>query len=75
MPRAPSAPPVESDREDLKPFDGAVKTATTELDNLRRLTGDNAEQQTRLDTLDKLIVTKTDQLKVGIRVLPTGRPR
>ena len=63
---------LSSDPEDLKPFDGAVKTATTELDNLRRLTGDNAEQQTRLDTLDKLIVTKTDQLKVGIQSYQQG---
>ena len=49
-----------------------MKTATTELDNLRRLTADNAEQQTRLDTLDKLIVTKTDQLKVGIQSYQQG---
>ena len=63
---------LSSDPEDLKPFDGAVTTATTELDNLRRLTADNAAQQARLADLDKLIVTKTGQLKAGIQSYEQG---
>ena len=63
---------LSSDPKDLKPFDGAVTTATSELDNLRRLTADNAEQQARLAALDKLVATKTEQLKAGIQSYEQG---
>jgi signal transduction histidine kinase len=63
---------LSSDAEDLKPFDGAVTTATTELDTLRKLTADNATQQERLLALGKLIRAKTEQLRNGITSYEQG---
>ena len=64
---------LSGDPEELRPFEGALGTAHTELEKLRTLASDNSVQQTRLKTLDGLLRTKTERLNKGVAFAREGQ--
>ena len=64
---------LSGDATYLAPSTQAINTAHALLASLRTLTSDNAAQQLRLDTLDRLIGARLALLRSGIALMQAGR--
>src|SRR5262245_38746694 len=64
---------LSSDPEDLKPLDGSLAAARSELGKLHALTSDNSFQQARVKKLDDLLRAKTEQLNKGVASAKEGQ--
>ncbi|HLQ26555.1 MAG TPA: CHASE3 domain-containing protein [Acidiferrobacterales bacterium] len=52
----------------LEPYNAAVKVVGQTIDDLRKLTADNPNQQRRLDAIQPLVASKLDELKLTINL-------
>ncbi len=64
---------LSSDPDDLKPLDGSLASAQSELDKLHGVTSDNSFQQERVKKLDDLLRAKADQLNRGVASAKEGQ--
>jgi methyl-accepting chemotaxis protein len=64
---------ISGDTVYLAPYADATFTARKLLGSLRRLTSDNAAQQRRLDTLDRLVDARLARLRTGVMLMTAGQ--
>ena len=64
---------LSGDPDDLRPLDGSLAAARSELDKLQELTADNSFQQARVKKLGELLPAKAEQLKKGVASAKEGQ--